>query len=140
MISASAIMCSLALAACHRAEAQRIAQAIDASTQDEAERALSVTYSWLESGWREHPRAWSWDAKGGRAHGPWQLWGEQGTLDLPGQARAWIGDVRQGGIERVDSSARRARERTALATHALSLARAHAEALLPPPPWLATAL
>lgn len=80
-----------------------------------------VVYAWHESRLQLHPRAESWDARAGRAIGPWQLW-QGGTLPLEQQAVTWLQLVERQGIVGVDSSERRAFRRLRFAERLLSLA------------------
>jgi hypothetical protein len=87
--------------------------------QDLAAATMAV-YSALESGNRMHPEAWSWDAKAGRACGPWQ---EPCAIvrqwSAARQARYWVRCVRSSSLASVDSSPSRARRRLELAVTAI---------------------
>lgn len=117
MLTALALACALSSAACQTRDAKDIAAAIDRQTQDEGLRAVLVVYAWHESHLQRHPRPESWDARAGRARGPWQLW-YGGDASLDDQARIWLANVQASSLAGVDSSPsrawRRAREAQAL--------------------------
>jgi hypothetical protein len=58
--------------------------------------ALLFEYARRESHFQLAPRAYSWDAKAGLAHGVWQLHGPAGLASVGGQARAWLRMLREG--------------------------------------------
>lgn len=119
MIPALVLMCRLSATECHSPDAQRIATVIDATTDHDGLRAHMVLYSHAESHWTINPRPWSWDARAGIAHGPWQLWGRP-ELTLEEQARAWLHNVEAAGLASVDSSPRRAARRAVRAARLLT--------------------
>jgi hypothetical protein len=94
MIPALTMMCALGHGACQYARG--IADAIDAATADDRLRATLVVYAWEESRFGTLAPS-SWDARADIAHGPWQLWGPAGHLDLRTQARAWLWRLQRGG-------------------------------------------
>lgn len=102
----------IADAVAHAVEA-RAAQGLAPVTASPAEdAALLAVYARLESGGRVHPQPWSWDARAGVSCGPWQMpCGIRASLR--GQAATWLRWVAEGGLAGVDSSARRARVRSA---------------------------
>ena len=110
MISAITLACAISSACCHSSDAVAITNAIDQATDDDRLRAVMVVYAWAESRLQVHPRAESWDARAGRAIGPWQLW-QGGTLPLNQQAVTWLQLVERGGLVGVDSSQPRALHR-----------------------------
>ena len=82
---------SLAIAMGHTAtqEVRVIASALERACQGDTSCVLDgAVYAERESAWQLTPRPWSWDAKAGLSHGPWQLWGQHGAVDE--QARAWV--------------------------------------------------
>ena len=117
MLTALALACALSSTECRSLDAARITDAIDAVTDDDGLRAILVVYSYHESHWQTRPRAWSWDARAGKARGPWQLW-TGGDEPVESQARTWLGNVQASSLASVDSSPsrawRRAREAQAL--------------------------
>ena len=94
-------------------EAPRVAEAIAATDATPEEAALLALYAVLESGVSTHPRPQSWDAKMAISCGVWQMPCDVvDRLDLPGQARWWLGAERARGLASLDSSPSRARRRT----------------------------
>ena len=93
-------------------EAPRVAEAIAATDATPEEAALLALYAVLESGVSTHPRPQSWDAKMSVSCGVWQMPCDVvDRLDLPGQARWWLGAERARGLASLDSSPSRARRR-----------------------------
>ena len=82
---------------------------------------LSV-YGELEGQFRDHPHAYSWDAKGGVSCGYLQepCWYVK-DHDDEAQARWWIHNVRAAGLADVDSSAKRANYRARIAVKLLQV-------------------
>jgi hypothetical protein len=107
---------------------RRIVAAIAEAGRDatEEEVALLTTYAWLESAGRVNPKAWSWDARAGVSCGPWQEpCGAVRQLSLVGQANFWLRELRTSGLASLDSNAKRAEKRLAMAKNALSRARSN---------------
>ena len=119
MLTALALACALAPAECHATYAAPVFAAIDAATDHEGLRAHLVEYGYRESHWMPHPRAESWDARAGVAHGFLQLWGPAGSLPLVDQCRAWLLNVQASSLASVDSSPTRAARRAAEAARLL---------------------
>lgn len=122
MIPALILACALHEPACHSDDARAIASAIDHATDDDRLRAVLVVYAWSESSWMRNPHPWSWDARAGIAHGPWQLWGASGLATLDEQARTWLRLVQRGGLAALDSSPSRATHRAQRAERLLRAA------------------
>jgi hypothetical protein len=118
MLTAIVLMCRLSATECDSSDAHRIAAAIDTATEHEGLRSHLVEYSYKESHWQLHPRAESWDARAGKARGPWQLW-FGGDADLTTQAVTWLRNVQQAGLASVDSSPSRAARRAQAAQRLL---------------------
>ena len=119
MLTALILMCRLSATECGSDDARRIADAIDAATDHDGLRSHLVEYSYKESHWQLHPRAESWDARSGKARGPWQLW-VGGDADLTAQAVAWLHNVQSAGLASVDSSPSRAARRAQAAQRLLT--------------------
>lgn len=85
------LLALVALLGVRSPDTSRIVDAIEASTSDPHEAALSLVFADRESGMREHPQAYSWDARAGRSCGPWQEPCDfvKGAT-LAQQAKAWI--------------------------------------------------
>ena len=99
-----------------------IVAAIASAAATPEEAALLVIYGVHESGLSEHPRAWSWDARGGVSCGWLQL--RCGLSSTPeADARTWLANVRAVGLAAVDSSATRAERRRREAVELLGRVR-----------------
>lgn len=90
-----------------------------APTDVEACVALVTVYVALESGYLTNPIPWSWDAKAGRSCGILQL----PVCSLPSSpardVMTWLSMVRRSSLASVDSSSKRAAQRSALAERLL---------------------
>jgi hypothetical protein len=93
--------------------------AVDLSVTPD-ELSTLVVYAALESGVKDHPRAWSWDARRavscGMLQEPCSFVKE---ADDAAQARYWIISERQAGLASVDSDPKRAARRQKLAEKVL---------------------
>jgi|SRR5208282_1228781 len=85
------------------------------------ELADEVVYGALESRFKDHPRAWSWDARGGVSCGYLQepCWYVK-DHDDEAQARWWMGNERAAGLASVDSDPKRAARRAKIARRLLA--------------------
>jgi len=80
-----------------------VVDAIAVACADEASPrtcALTATvWAWHESNFQRHPRPYSWDAKAGRAVGPFQLLASVADgMTVLQQAREWLREVRVAGL------------------------------------------
>lgn len=124
MLSALTLACVLYSGQCKADDVRRVADAIDASTDDERLRAIMVIDAGFESGLRVHPRPVSWDARIGLAVGPWQMWSVTQDTPLITQARRWLWMLQRGGLASLCASRARAYRIAAAAQRLLERARA----------------